>query len=188
MVRFPQDVLTHIIAFIKPNPQSENCLDTIEVLMELCRLKGLASWGKKIDLIHRLLNAGLYARRPFWDTPANANFWGLTHACPRPMLTFREELHNAHSWLRTTDDVYANIHALRAESNSDKVLANRFLLEYWESISTAEKYHDQYVHEMNKIEENKTCCCQAAYKVYRLRYSRAFSLLNELRMWLAELS
>lgn len=188
MVRFPPDIMTHIIAFIKPNPQAENCLDTIEVLTELCRIKALPTSGKKIDLIHRLLNAGLYARRPFWDTPANAKFWGLNDVCPRPMLTFREELHQASSWLSITDEVYANVHALRADSYNDKAALNQFILEYWGPVSTAEHYHDQYVEEMNKIERNKLCSCHIAYKTYRLRYSRAFSLLNEFKMEQTELS
>jgi len=108
MIRFPQDILSHIVDFLKPRPNPAYCIDTMPELKEMCRARRLRVGGNKLALINRLLESGCYAKRAFWDTPEHAELWDDDGACPRPMLTFNELLHTRESW-----DAYAE--SVRAE-------------------------------------------------------------------------
>lgn len=103
MVHFPQEIMSKIISYlILPDPDPRNCLETIPQLKCKLREMRLKVGGKKLDLIRRLLKAGCWARRPYWDTAANAKFWGMTTACHRPLLTFDANVHSKEEWVRTS--------------------------------------------------------------------------------------
>lgn len=103
MVEFPQEVMSKIISYlIKPDPDPRNCLETVPQLKSKLREMSLKVGGKKLDLIRRLLRAGCWARRPYWDNVANAKLWGMTTACPRPLLTFDTNVHSKEEWVRTS--------------------------------------------------------------------------------------
>lgn len=103
MVEFPQEIFSKIISYlILPDPDPRNCLETIPQLKCKLREMSLKVGGRKLDLIRRLLRAGCWARRPYWDTLANAKLWGMTSACPRPLLTFDTNVHSKEEWVRTS--------------------------------------------------------------------------------------
>ena len=92
MTHFPQDILSHIVDFLKPRPNPAYCMDTVPELKEMCRIRGLRVGGNKLALINRLLERGCYARRAFWDTPSGDS------KPIQPMLTFKQELHTLENW------------------------------------------------------------------------------------------
>lgn len=102
-MRFPNEIMAHVISFLKhPDPDPHNCADTIPVLKDLLRSKKLKVGGRKLDLIKRLLNAGCPAKRPYWDTKANAGYWGLLKPSPRVLLTFDTNVHTKEDWEQHT--------------------------------------------------------------------------------------
>ena len=98
MSYLPKDLLTKVISYLVPRPNPKNCMDTIPELKAKLRQMCLKVGGTKLQLIHRLLGAGQYARRPFWDTRENARYWRLDAVCHRPSLTFDVNLHSETAW------------------------------------------------------------------------------------------
>ncbi len=154
MTRFPPEVMTRIIDFLKPKPDPRNCLDTWTSLWIMCRDRGIATTGAKIDLIHRLLQDGCYARRPFWDKPSRAKFWGMNTACPRPLLTFYSHLHDEETWTAMSkvicDEAVAWQDKYYEGQPIDKRALDKFVTEAWAPIAVAAAYHDRYLHAMKK--------------------------------------
>jgi hypothetical protein len=98
MTYLPKHLLTKVISYLVPRPNPKNCMDTIPELKAKLRQLYLKVGGTKLQLIQRLLGAGQYARRPFWDTKDNAHAFRLDSVCPRPLLTFDVNLHSEASW------------------------------------------------------------------------------------------
>ena len=104
-MHFPDEIFAEVIDYLKPRPNPTHCMDTVVQLKSMCRCLRLPVGGRKLDLINRLLSAGCYARRAFWDTPEHAQLWGADRTGPPlPMLTFREVLHSKEAW-----DAHANL-------------------------------------------------------------------------------
>lgn len=155
MVRFPSEVITRIIEFIAPNPNPYNCLDTITSLQEICEENNLDQGGSKLDLIRRLLLNGFYARRPFWDSKAMGEYWGLQSACPIPLLTFQKRLHTESTWNTETkiicDEAIEWQDKYYSGKPIDKDGIKLLLSKHWTSIALAVAYHDRFLHTMKKI-------------------------------------
>ena len=155
MTRFPCEVMTQIIDYLRPRPVARNCLDTVASLRDMCLERKLSSAGTKITLIHRLLNDGCYARRPFWDTlEAGRLWWNLESACPQPLLTFHAELHDAKAWT-----YMSNAACQRAVQWQDEYYATgtidfaemkEFVHRAWGTVALAAKYHDRYLSAMKE--------------------------------------
>lgn len=105
MTYLPKDLLTKVISYLVPRPNPKNCMDTIPELQAQLRQMSLKVGGTKLQLIQRLLGAGQYARRPFWDTKDNAHTFRLDSVCPRPLLTFDVNLHSEAAWNTRLDHI-----------------------------------------------------------------------------------
>ena len=161
MTRFPPEVMTRIIDFLKPKPDPRNCLDTLTSLQTICRDRGIATTGAKIDLIHRLLQDGCYARRPFWDKPTTAKFWGMNTACPQPLLTFYSHLHDEETWTAMSKAVCDEAIAWQDKHYDgqpiDKRALDKYVTESWMPIAAAAAYHDRYLLAMKKATTDPQC-------------------------------
>lgn len=161
MTHFPPEVMTLIIGFLKPNPDPRNCLDTMTSLQTICRDRGIPATGAKIDLIHRLLQDGCCARRPFWDNLSTAKFWGMSTACPHPLLTFYSHLHDEETWTAMSKTVCDEAIAWQDRYYDglpiDKRALDKFVTEAWAPIAAAAGYHDRYLHAMKKATTDLRC-------------------------------
>ena len=103
MVHFPKEIFTTIVGFLTPHePDPKNCLDTVAELKRMLRNMKLKVGGTKLVLIKRLLKAGKWAKRPYWDSLDNAAHWKMTSPCPRAFLSFDTNLHTVEEWKETT--------------------------------------------------------------------------------------
>ena len=156
-VCFPSEIMTNIIDFLRPRPKSKNCIDTVAQLKIICRENKLKVSGTKIELIHRLLKHGLYAKRPFWDTVENSKYWGLTEVCPVPLLTFQKHLHTKQSWDELTESLYNNLNIynnITSASTTRIIEYIRFQMFFKKNITIYEnamKMHNKHMHQMDKF-------------------------------------
>ena len=110
---FAPELFEMILSYLKPkDPDPRNCLDTTRELKSILRILGLKTGGNKLDLMKRLLKAGVWARRPCWDTVASGMAWGLKGACKRPLLTFFDCMHDEDKLVATSISMVTRADAL----------------------------------------------------------------------------
>lgn len=120
MVYFPPGLLSKIVSYLPPVhpcrcagrcrhrdtlPDHKNCLDTADELRVMLAERGCRTTGTKASLVMRLYRAGAAARRPFWDTEANAKAIRRCGPCPTPFLTFNRCLHDGGAWKARLDEI-----------------------------------------------------------------------------------
>lgn len=169
MVHFPRGILSNILSFLPPyhpcrcggpckhrhkKPNHVNCLDTADSLKRMLKEMHRKTSGSKAALVKRLFDAGGKARRPYWDTEANAHSMRRKEALRRPWLTFDKRLHSVTVWKAHLSKIVDCMLSLPPQDADAWVPTNTMYPlpaqnhSYYDDIQYVTRMHGTYIRQM----------------------------------------